>query len=451
LTLVTHKYNIIDIKKNITKLKKILYIPTRYFPSISGAEFYIQRIAEILNKNYNYLTEIYTSNAIDFKALRSTNGKTIKPHEKYYDNVNNIRVYRFPVREDYILSDKLKFLESIPEFNSLNLSKQCAKLIIQNGPYLPDLINFFSTSNKINFDLIHSSFFPYFNLIISLIIGKIINKPTVCTPFFHFSNPRYLNPMLIEVLNKFNIIIACTQLEKEFLIKQYDVNKDKIEVIPMGVDINIFNIQKNVKQYNYSFKEQYFKEREKNYKMILFCGYKNYEKGALSILKAIPYILNKVKKAYFVFIGPSTMAYNRESSKIQKNENVRIINLTPDNLNGYFDKKKISAFREADIYLMPSRSDAFGIAFLEAWASGKPVIGANIGATSEVIKNNIDGYLVEFNNPIDIAEKVVKLLKHKRLRKKFGSNGKLKVSQNFAWDNIVNKTHTLYEKLINPC
>ncbi len=67
---------------------------------------------------------------------------------------------------------------------------------------------------------------------------------------------------------------------------------------------------------------------------------------------------------------------------------------------------------------MPSRSDAFGIAFLEAWAAGKPVIGANIGATPEVIRNGIDGFLVEFDNPRDIAEKVVKLLKTKPPTKK---------------------------------
>ena len=59
-------------------------------------------------------------------------------------------------------------------------------------------------------------------------------------------------------------------------------------------------------------------------------------------------------------------------------------------MTGYYDKKKIAAFKEADLYLMPSRSDAFGISFLEAWSAGKPVIGARIGATPEVIRENID-------------------------------------------------------------
>ena len=97
---------------------------------------------------------------------------------------------------------------------------------------------------------------------------------------------------------------------------------------------------------------------------------------------------------------------------------------------------------------MPSRSDAFGIAFLEAWASGTPVIGANIGATPEVIRENIDGLLVKFDDPIDTAYKVIKLLKNKKLRKKLGDAGQLKVSQNYTWDIVAEKTHQTYQNII---
>ena len=56
---------------------RIAYFPTRYFPSISGAEFYFQRIAEIFKKNYDIKPIILTSNAIDFKALWDPKGKRI--------------------------------------------------------------------------------------------------------------------------------------------------------------------------------------------------------------------------------------------------------------------------------------------------------------------------------------------------------------------------------------
>lgn len=430
-------------------MNNILYLPTRYFPSISGAEFYFQRMAEILTTKYKYNITIYTSNAIDFKALRDSNGKTLSKDNKYYDKVNNLKINRFKVNYNLSENEILNKLKTIPALNTLILKDEILKAFIKNGPYLGDLLENLLKKPDLNSDLIHTTFFPYFNCIISLIVGRTIKKPVICTPFFHFTNPRYFDLRLIEVLKKFDLLIACTNLEKKFLIQKCKIQPEKIKVIPMGVDYEKFkNVYKSSLERNY-FKQKFFTKREQKYKLILFCGYKNYEKGALSILKSIPYILNKIEKVYFVFIGPSTIAFNKEVSKIHKLENARILNFTPDNLTGYFDKKKMAAFKEADIYLMPSRSDAFGISFLEAWSAGKPVIGARIGATPEVIRENIDGLLVEFDNPEDIAQKVIYLLKSKRLRKKFGFAGQLKVSQKYTWDIIANETHYTYKNLIN--
>lgn len=406
-------------------------------------------MAEIFNSKYNYGVEVYTSNAIDFKALRDPKGRIIKKTEKKYNKVNNLKINRFPIDYEITLKEMVTKIKNIEVYKSLNLSDDSLEKILKNGPYLAELIeHIIKSASSFKYDLIHTTFFPYFNLIISLIIGKLMEIPVVLTPFFHFSNPRYLDPHLLDILKKFDMLIACTNLEKDFLTKNLNISEEKIRVIPMGVDYKRFNdiVKKNSN--DYSFKEKYFRNQEKKFKMVLYCGYKNYEKGSISILKAIPYILKEINEVYFVFIGPSTMAYNREVSKIHKCEDVRIINLTPENLTGYFDKKKIAAFNETDIFLMPSRTDAFGIAFLEAWALGKPVIGANVGATPEVINDNKDGFLVEFNNPQDIALKVITLLKKKRLRKKFGLAGKLKVVQKYNWDIVAEKTHRTYQNLI---
>lgn len=406
-------------------------------------------MAEILTSKYNYNIDIYTSNAIDFKALRNSNGKTLSQDNKYYDKVNNLKINRFQV--NYNLTDKeiLNELNRIPAFRLLMLHDDVLNKFIKNGPYLRNLLDYLLQKPDLNYDLIHTTFFPYFNCITSLIIGTFLNKPKICTPFFHFSNPRYLDFTVIEVLKEFDLIIACTNLEKQYLIQRCKIQPEKIKVIPMGVDYEKFSqTRKNPLDYP-RFKQKFFDKKEKRYKLVLFCGYKNHEKGALSILKSIPYILKEIKKVYFVLIGPSTLAFNREISKINKLERVRILNFSPDNLTGYFDKKKIAAFKEADVYLMPSRSDAFGISFLEAWAAGKPVIGARIGATPEVIRQNIDGLLVEFDNPEDISQKVITLLKSKRLRKKLGSAGQKKVSQKYTWGHIAEETHSIYKNLIN--
>jgi len=430
-------------------LNNILYLPTRYFPAISGAEFYFQRMAEILTSTYNYNIDIFTSNAVDFKALRDPLGRTIKPDNPLFNKVNSMKIQRFPI--EYHISEKeiLPKLKDINYFNSLELNDDCVKKLIKNGPFLEDLINFLLVKNNGTYELVHTTFFPYFNLIISLLVGKMMNIPTVCTPFFHFCNPRYSDLTLVEVLKKFDLLIACTHIEKRILVENLKIKEDKVAVIPMGVDYQKFRSMHQTKLKTNYFKEHFFHKKEKKFKLVLYCGSKNYEKGAISILKSIPYIIKKIKKVYFVLIGPATKAYKHELSKIKKLKYSRIINFTPDNLTGYYDKKKINAFKEADIYLMPSRSDAFGIAFLEAWAAGVPVIGARIGATPEVIRENNDGLLVEFDNPLDIAQKVIKLLKNSKLKKKMGLAGQVRVSQNYTWNIVAKKTHQTYQSLLN--
>jgi len=200
-------------------LINILYLPTRYFPSISGAEFYIQRIAEILSTKYNYNAEVFTSDAIDFKALRDPKGKKINSNDKFFDKVNSIEINRYPIKFDVPEWKIIQYLESLESFNSLNIPSECVRKIIQNGPFLNNMLKDIINREELHYDLIHTTFYPYFNLIISLIIGKHFDLPTVCTPFFHFSNPRYSDMVQAEILKKFDILIACTNMEKEYLIK----------------------------------------------------------------------------------------------------------------------------------------------------------------------------------------------------------------------------------------
>jgi glycosyltransferase involved in cell wall biosynthesis len=426
-------------------LPKILFLPTRYYPSISGAEFYIQRIAEILEREYGYVIDILTSNAIDFKALRSPQGKIIEKGSKFFSKVNDLYIKRFSIDYQFNLEEKMKIVKENLMYVKLKLSDECLKHFLENGPYMKALFNYIKKNQK-KYDLVHTTFFPYFNLIIGLWVGKLLKKPVICTPFFHYSNPRYLKPYLDEVLKKFDILIACTRSEKHFLIRNYNIPDEKVAIIPMGVDIKKFEQKKH--KLNFSFKQFYFSEKEKKFNMVLFCGYKNYEKGAISILKSIPNIIQKVPKVYFVFIGPSTTAFNRELNKLKKNIKVGIINLTPDNLNGYYDPKKIAAFNETDLFLMPSRSDAYGISFLEAWASKKPVIGSNIGATPDVIEDSIDGILVKFDDVNEISNTVIRLLKNKKLRIKLGQAGHRKIQEFNTWEYITKSTNKLYQEML---
>ncbi|HEY6042186.1 MAG TPA: glycosyltransferase family 4 protein, partial [Anaerolineae bacterium] len=100
-----------------------------------------------------------------------------------------------------------------------------------------------------------------------------------------------------------------------------------------------------------------------------------------------------------------------------------------------------------DVLAMPSRTDSFGIVFLEAWFYGKPVIGARAGGVPEVIDDGRDGFLVNFGDTDMLARRIAQLLDDRVLAQEFGAAGREKVLQNWTWDKIYPQIETLYHQV----
>ena len=414
----------------------IIHIVQRYFPAISGSEIYIQRISEILSKRHSI--KVLCSNALDFNAFGNPGGKFIN---EYYSEIKNVPIFRFPIKYRYFINKfplvEYKLIKNIlKKLTKLNIPILDFYNILLNGPYCPGLLQYLLDCQS---DIIHSSCFPFSINLFALIASKLNKVPAITTPFYHFANPRYHDQSLLRVLARFDRILTCTKLEARYLIKNIRIKriKDKIELIKMGVDIKKFK-----KAEPHKFRAKF--EIDTN-PLILFCGYKNYEKGAIHLLQSIKYVIKKIPNAIYLFIGPSTKAFNLVKKALDAELKQHIINIgvVPyDNI-----KIKINSFAAADVYAMPSRSDAYGIAFLEAFACKKPVIGANIGATPEVIRDNIDGLLVPFGNPKILANAIIKLLKNPELRDKFGENGYEKI-KNQTWESVSTSIERIYKKLV---
>ncbi|TFF88157.1 MAG: glycosyltransferase family 1 protein [Promethearchaeota archaeon] len=414
---------------------QISHVVQRYYPAISGSELYMQRISELLNKRHEI--KVACSNALDFYSFWDPNGKKV---DERISKVKNIPIYRFPIKYRY-------FINKFPLFEYKEIKNALKKItrfrvplldiynILINGPYCPDLLRFLLNSKQ---DIIHSTCFPFSINLFAVLAGKMKGIPTLTTPFFHFSNPRYHDLSLLRFLRFFDKILTCSDLESKFIMKYSGVRniENKIERIKMGVDLEIFK-KARPKQFRRKFKVW-------SKPMVLFCGYKNYEKGAISLLKSIKYTVKVIPDIIYVFIGPSTKGFNITKKSLSKSLRAHILNfgVVPyDNL-----KVKINAFAAADIYAMPSRSDAYGIAFLEAFACKKPVIGANIGATPEVIRDGVDGLLLPFDRPKILAQKIIILLKDSKLRHEMGENGYERV-KNQSWEHISKRIEQIYLSL----
>jgi glycosyltransferase involved in cell wall biosynthesis len=102
-----------------------------------------------------------------------------------------------------------------------------------------------------------------------------------------------------------------------------------------------------------------------------------------------------------------------------------------------------------DVFAMPSRTESFGIVYLEAWAYGKPVIGAQTWGVSDVIDHRKDGLLVPFGDVPALVEAIAELLDHPGVRARMGARGQDKVSRLHTWDRKYAILHCAYREVVS--
>lgn len=348
------------------------------YSAINGTTVY----AEQLRNEFN--AEIISSNALDWIYFHSKKGK----HKE-----EGCKVIHLPLLSDTRVLSRLRRINQ-PLINS-----------IINGPHCPGM--FYSLLRK-DYDIIHSLTLPFLNNYYSLWATKLRHKKCAITPFYI---PGVVSAGFKGMLKKFNTVLCCTDYEKKSL------GLNNTHVIPMSVNPELFR-----KADGRRFREKYNIQPDEN--VVLFVGHANHEKGTYAMLKAAEQV-----KARFVFMGPHTAGFK---SRI-KTKNVLLIN---PQLRNKFD-----AFAACDVYCMPSRVEAFGITYLEAWASKKPVIAADTPQAREVISS--DGLLVKFNN----VEQLVNAINESLNRQDLGMKGYEKLIRNYTEDKVMSKLKEIYESI----
>jgi mannosylfructose-phosphate synthase len=114
---------------------------------------------------------------------------------------------------------------------------------------------------------------------------------------------------------------------------------------------------------------------------------------------------------------------------------------------GYIQDRKVLADRytEADIYLLPSRYEPFGLTAMEAMACGTVAVVSSVAGSCELIIDGVNGYVADMRDRRRTADLIVALLNNKRERKRTSENAKLTVEKHLAWDVIArNLKENLY-------
>jgi len=117
-------------------------------------------------------------------------------------------------------------------------------------------------------------------------------------------------------------------------------------------------------------------------------------------------------------------------------------------LGHVFRDQLVEWYQRAQICVLPSYYESFGISALESMAFGVPVVATTAGALTEVVKDRITGFLVPPGNSEALARALLQLLRSRELRQRMGKAGRERALRSFGTEKIVDKTIGTYKRVI---
>jgi len=232
-------------------------------------------------------------------------------------------------------------------------------------------------------------------------------------------------------------IIATTEKEKEDLTRNYGASPEIISVIPCGVNLNLFRpMDKKIAKQQLGFDGD---------KIILFVGRIEPLKGIDQLLQAMPYLKNG-RRLRLVIVGAGENGqYGME--RLQKlSQNLHIGDLVT--FSGLIKHEELKHFyNAADVCVIPSYYESFGLVALESMACGTPVVATSVGDLKSIIRQGETGYVVADNTPSVLANKIDLLLLKPGSDAKYTSSIRTSITR-FSWSNIAREIARVFQEVI---
>lgn len=218
-------------------------------------------------------------------------------------------------------------------------------------------------------------------------------------------------------------IVAVSNYTKSMVVRHYGVNPDKVTVVHNAVE----------------FKEGPRYRINSSDKIVLFLGRITLQKGPEYFLYAAKKALEKDPDLKFVFVGTGDMEHRMVELAAKLGISNKVI------FSGFLTGDDVSkAYRMAEVYVMPSVSEPFGITPLESMKSGTPVIISRQSGVSEVLDHALK---VDFWDVDDIANKILAVTHYKTLKEEITRHGTIEVNR-FNWDVPAAKCKKVYGELL---
>lgn len=405
---------------------RILHVSPMYPPILGGAELHLKEISEGLAARGHEVTVLTTNvcNSWDLWNAKPANLPEV-------ESINGVKIVRLQPTNGGPLERLIRLRGGYRGLNWL-LSPSGFDLFMR-GPRTFGMIPYLLSSNA---DVVASMNWHWPQGHYCHLARRLKSYKLVGIPLFHTAEDWCGLDIYRRMLCNCDAVVANTEFEAEFARGRGARN---VQAVGVGIHPEDFE-----KRDGRSVREVY---HIGNHPVIGFVGKLLANKGITTVIAAMRQVWKTNSEVRLLIAGaapPSSADDALRLHELSTLERSRVIQICD-----FKEAEKASIFDALDVFALPSVGESFGIAYLEAWMCGKPVIGARIGPTSDVIDDGVDGLLAKPDDPGDLAAKLLELLSDPGKRERLGKNGRTKILKRFTWDRIIDKMEHIYRDVVD--
>ena len=210
----------------------------------------------------------------------------------------------------------------------------------------------------------------------------------------------------------------------------------EVTVIPNGIEYDLFRVEPDRGRIHRQF---VYPDR----RMVLFVGRLVYEKGVQTVIEAMPKVLEEVPDLCFLVAGtgPHARALQAMVDELGLSHKIKML--------GFVDSEALVKFyKSADLTVVPSLYEPFGMVVLEAMVAGCPVIVADTGGLKEIVVHEETGLRFRPGDPESLAHAMIRVLKDQGLARRLSRDAMNFIQEKYNWRRIARSTVEVYEKAV---
>ncbi len=181
---------------------------------------------------------------------------------------------------------------------------------------------------------------------------------------------------------------------------------------------------------------------------VLYAGRLERNKGAETMMAAIPILLRRFPSLEFRFVGTDGLDRDGQSWRGKILESLDPVHKAQVRFEEMSRAELVQAYQEAALCILPSTWENSSYTLLEAMACATPVVACNSGGSPELIENGVSGFLIPVNDSEALVSRIAELLAKPSLRKVMGDNARRRIEESFSVEQVLPKMIAAYDRAI---